>query len=176
MGKTKIEVICGFLESGKTMLIQTMLENDLMEQYDNIVMLQCEDGIEELRATPLRNKNVVQADITDEYKIQGRLFSKIKRELNPDLILIEYNGTWPISNLLRVRLPSNYYIDKILFCADATTFELFDTRWRAVLLIYNPAGFFASEDAKSLKDNDWVWITGKIKIEKYNGRQCRSAM
>nr|WP_319487320.1 permease [uncultured Caproiciproducens sp.] len=125
MRKTKIEVICGFLEGGKTTLIQHMLENDLMEQYDSIVVLQCEEGMEELRAGTLVNKNVVQAEITELYKISGRLFSKIKWELNPDLILIEYNGTWPIENLLRARLPSDYYIDQILFCADATTFELY---------------------------------------------------
>jgi putative membrane protein len=28
-----------------------------------------------------------------------------------------------------------------------------------------------SEDAKSLKDNDWVWVTGKLKIETYNGQK-----
>jgi len=125
MGKTKIEVICGFLESGKTTLIQQLLENDQMEQYDKIVVLQCEEGIEELRAGTLFNKNVVQADIANLYQISGRLFSKIKRELNPDLILIEYNGTWPIGDLLRARLPSDYYIDQILFCADESTFELY---------------------------------------------------
>lgn len=125
MSRTKIEVICGFLESGKTTLIQHMLENNRMEQYDKIVVLQCEEGMEELRADSLPNKNVVQADIVHEYQISGRLFSKIKRELNPDLILIEYNGTWAIGTLLRARLPKDYFIDEILFCADASTFELY---------------------------------------------------
>lgn len=125
MDKTKIEVICGFLESGKTTLMQHILEKNLLIQYDKIVVLQCEAGTEELNAVPLKNKNIVQADIENEFQIRTQLFSKIKRELNPDLILIEYNGTWPIETLLRVRLPKNYDIDKILFCADATTFELY---------------------------------------------------
>ncbi len=133
MSRTKIEVICGFLESGKTTLIQHMLESSQMEQYSKIVILQCEEGEEELHAGSLPNKNVVQADIRDEQQISGRLFSKIKRELNPDLILIEYNGTWAIDKLLRARIPSDYFIDQILFCADASTFELYRSNTKEMM-------------------------------------------
>jgi len=127
IGRTKIEVICGFLESGKTTLMQHILENDLMEQYEKIVVLQCEEGTAELSADSLGNKNIVQADIDDEYQISGQLFRQIKKEFHPDLVLIEYNGTWSMEGLLRARLPSHYYIDKILFCADASTFALYLT-------------------------------------------------
>jgi Putative GTPases (G3E family) len=125
MEKTKIEVVCGFLESGKTTPLQRILGSEEMEQYEKIVVIQCEEGLTELHAGFLRNKNVVQADVAFGYQISARLFGKIRRELDPDLILIEYNGTWPISDLLRVRLPSGYRIDRILFCADASTFALY---------------------------------------------------
>ena len=122
---TKIEVICGFLESGKTTLIQHILDQDYMEQYHKILILQCEEGITEFRASTMKNKSVVLDQIEESYKIRAKLFAKIKAELEPDLILVEYNGTWPIEELLRVRLPDDYKIDKILFCADASTFELY---------------------------------------------------
>jgi len=122
---TKIEVICGFLESGKTTLIQHILEQDYIEQYRRILILQCEEGMTEFRASTMKNKNVVLTQIEGPYKIRAKLFAKIRDELEPDLILVEYNGTWPIEKLLCVNLPVDYKIDKILFCSDASTFELY---------------------------------------------------
>lgn len=122
---TKIEIICGFLESGKTTLIQKILEQEYCKEYRRIVILQCEEGLTEFRASAMANKDVVLAQIEQPEKIRKRLFSKMKEELDPDLILIEYNGTWPIEQLLRVRLPADYRIDRVLFCAEASTFPLY---------------------------------------------------
>ena len=96
---TKIEVICGFLESGKTTLIQHILEQDYMKQYHKILILQCEEGMTEFRASTMKNKNVVLTQIEGPYQIRAKLFFKIKAELEPDLILVEYNGTWQFSLL-----------------------------------------------------------------------------
>lgn len=121
---TKIEVFCGFLESGKTTLIQHALEQKYMWTYRRIVILQCEEGASELHAAGMENKNVVLSQIEDIHKIRAELFEKIEEQLDPDLILIEYNGTWPIDRLLRVKLPQGCGIDRVLFCADAETFGL----------------------------------------------------
>ncbi|MBW7572114.1 permease [Caproiciproducens faecalis] len=122
---TQIEIICGFLESGKTTLIQNILEQEYMQQYRRIVIIQCEEGLTEFRAASMASKDVVLAQIEHPEKIRKGLFTKMKEELDPDLILIEYNGTWPIEQLLRVRLPSDYRIDRILFCAEASTFPMY---------------------------------------------------
>ena len=45
---TKIEVFCGFLESGKTTLIQHLLEQEYIQNYGKILILQCEDGETEI--------------------------------------------------------------------------------------------------------------------------------
>ena len=121
---TKIEVFCGFLESGKTTLIQHVLEQSYLWTYRRILILQCEEGISKLQAAGMANKNVVLSQIEDIRKIRSELFKNIEEQLDPDLILIEYNGTWPIERLLRTKLPKGYRIDRILFCADAATFGL----------------------------------------------------
>ena len=120
---TKIEVICGFLEGGKTTLIQNILDQDYMRDYRCILILQCEAGFTELSSASVKNKKIYLDEIQDSSKICPALFYKIQSDLNPDLILIEYNGTWSLDKLLRVRLPGEFQIDRILFCADASTIE-----------------------------------------------------
>lgn len=122
---TRIEVVCGFLESGKTTLIQHILEQDYIQKYRRILILQCEEGSEELNATTIKNRNILLDPIENPRKLCYALFYKIKSELNPDLIVVEYNGTWPVENILRLRLPKGCRLDRILFCADASTFELY---------------------------------------------------
>lgn len=122
---TNIEVFCGFLGGGKTTAIQRVLEQDYMRDYRRIVLIQCEEGDSEFRAGNMKNKNVILSQIEEIGKIREALFEKIKEQLDPDLILIEYNGTWPIEQLLRVRLPADYRLDQIVFCAEAATFDLY---------------------------------------------------
>lgn len=122
---TKIEVFCGFLESGKTTLIQHVLEQKYMWTYSRILILQCEEGISGFQAARMENKNVVLSQVEGSHKIRAELFEKIEEQLDPDLILIEYNGTWPIERLLKTKLPEDYKIDRIFFCADAATFGLY---------------------------------------------------
>jgi Predicted permeases len=122
---TKIEVFCGFLESGKTTLIQRVLEQSYMRAYRRILILQCEEGFSEFRASKMENKNVILSQIKDVHKIRTELFEKIEDQVDPDLVLIEFNGTWPIEQLLQTKLPEEYKIDRILFCADAATFDLY---------------------------------------------------
>lgn len=122
---TKIEIICGFLEGGKTTSIQHILEQDYIERYRKIVMIQCEEGLTRFHASTMKNKNMVLTKVQELRQIRTKLFENIREDLEPDLILIEYNGTWPIEQLLSVRLPRDYAIDKIIFCAEASTFELY---------------------------------------------------
>ncbi len=121
----KIEVFCGFLESGKTTLIQHVLEQSYLWPYRRILILQCEKGIEEFHAAGMKNKNVVLSQIEGMEKIGPELFEKIADQVDPDLILIEYNGTWPIERILETKLPGDYKIDRVFFCADASTFSLY---------------------------------------------------
>lgn len=122
---TKIAVFCGFLESGKTTLIQHLLEQEYIQNYGKVLILQCEDGEMQFNASTIRNKNVLLNQIDRKERICYELFYKIKRELNPDLVLIEYNGTWPIEMLLAIAMPRNCKIDRIFFCADASTFDFY---------------------------------------------------
>ena len=122
---TRIEIFCGFLESGKTTRIQHILEQKYAENYEKILVLQCEDGEVQLYPSTIKNKNILLKQIDQKEKICSELFNKIKLELNPDLILIEYNGTWTIEKLLSLSTPKDYKIDQIFFCADASTFDFY---------------------------------------------------
>ncbi|NLJ31472.1 MAG: hypothetical protein GX424_07735 [Clostridiales bacterium] len=122
MAKTKVELICGFLESGKTMLIQKILSSEQMEQYESIAVLQCEEGETVLRAESFRNPNVMLDGLPELNRMTPAMFENLRRERNPDLILIEYNGTWRVSDFLKIRLPSGFELDEVLFCADGSTF------------------------------------------------------
>lgn len=118
-------MFCGFLESGKTTLIQHILEQTYLQSYGKIMILQCEDGEVKLRVPTLQSRNVLLKSINKKEEFCSELFLKIKSEQNPDLILVEYNGTWPIEMLFTVPMPKNCKIDRVFFCADASTFDFY---------------------------------------------------
>ena len=57
--KTPIYLITGFLESGKTSLIKSMLEDDNFSAGERTLIIQCEEGEEELDKNTLRKANAV---------------------------------------------------------------------------------------------------------------------
>lgn len=54
MKKTPVYLFLGFLESGKTTLIQKTLTNERFGNGENILLLVCEEGLEEYDLSKLK--------------------------------------------------------------------------------------------------------------------------
>ena len=120
---TYIDIITGFLESGKTTLIKELLNSRLTEEFTRVVLIVCEEGFTEYDEGQLKDKNIKSVVLENESELCDNMFKQISDKYNPDYIVVEYNGTWDISKLLRLKVPFEYKFRNIIFVSDTGTFK-----------------------------------------------------
>ncbi len=118
-----IDVITGFLESGKTAFIKEVLKSDTLREYENILLLVCEEGILEYDEEELKKRNVQLLALEDYTDLTDRLFTGLCKDYDPDYIVMEYNGTWDLTGLLSLKLPRYYKFRNIIHISEAPKFK-----------------------------------------------------
>ncbi len=76
-----VDVITGILECGKSTLIMDLLQSGCFEEYERIVLLQCEEGIVETDEILGEKQNVLLKTIESEEEINDTLFIEIKKRI-----------------------------------------------------------------------------------------------
>ncbi|KNZ40762.1 permease [Acetobacterium bakii] len=120
---TYVDIITGFLESGKTTFIKEVLNSREAEAFNKIVLLICEEGFTDYDEELLEKKNVKSIILENDSDLNDELFKQIFTKFNPDYIIVEYNGTWDISKLLGLKTPFEYKFRNIAFISEAGTFR-----------------------------------------------------
>jgi uncharacterized membrane protein YraQ (UPF0718 family) len=118
-----IDMITGFLESGKTTFIKEILNSNYIEEFNKIVLVICEEGFIEYEEEKLKEMDIKIVILENESDLNDDLFQQIAYEYNPDYILVEYNGTWNISNILRLKIPFDYKFRNVIFVSEAVNFR-----------------------------------------------------
>ena len=134
---TRIDVITGFLESGKTTFIQYILSCGILIEGEKAVVLLCEQGEEDLIPEELEKYGIFVETLPPGERLdEFRLFD-INRRYAPQRIFIEYNGTWAIEEFLKIRLPRKTFLGRIFFIADANTilFQIRNMGYTFIILI-----------------------------------------
>lgn len=127
--KLPVYLFVGFLEGGKTSMIQESLNDQNFNSGEKTLVLLCEEGIEELDPTKFWGQNVrieiidSEAELTKE-KLEG--FVKGKKV---DRVIIEYNGMWMLQSLYAA-MPSDWAIYQNIMFADANTFLSYNNNMR----------------------------------------------
>lgn len=130
-----VYLFMGFMDSGKTTLVtETLLENDFLEPGDRGLIIACEDGDEEYDEEKLLSRNLCVMEIEDEKNFNPDYLAAINMEYEPDMVFVEYNGTWPAAKILEMKLPSGWEVVQILSTVDASTFELYLTNMRQMMM------------------------------------------
>ncbi len=129
----QLSIIGGFLEAGKTTFIQNLLKSQHCPNSKKNVLICCEQGFEEYRESILKRYNTVLININDIRTLDRSFINSVIEEHNPGRIFIEYNGTWPIGEFLRIRLPSGCRISNIFFIADASNFALYLNNMKSIM-------------------------------------------
>ena len=128
-----VYVFTGFMDSGKTSLIQeTLFENDFGEGAKGVVIV-CEDGEVEFDEEKLATINLKLTSIETEEEFTPERLEQIQQEFMPEQVFIEYNGTWGMDKLLEASLPKGWVIVQSLATVDSTTFDLYMTNMRAMM-------------------------------------------
>ena len=135
MAEIPVYFFTGFMDSGKTTLIQeTLFENGFAEDDDRILIIACEDGDIEYDTEKLKTINASVAMVESEADFNTEHLQEIADEYRPDAVFIEYNGTWGVGDVYEMELPRNLVIVQSLATVDATTFEMYMANMRPMMM------------------------------------------
>ena len=135
MAEIPVYFFTGFMDSGKTTLIQeTLFENGFAEDDDRILIIACEDGDIEYDTEKLKTINASVAMVESEADFNTEHLQEIADAYRPDAVFIEYNGTWGVGDVYEMELPRNWVIVQSLATVDATTFEMYMANMRPMMM------------------------------------------
>lgn len=156
-----IDVITGFLESGKTTFIKELIDGKTLQEYEKTVLIVCEEGIEEYALDYLQEKNI-NLIILEEYgEITNQRFESIMEEYDPDYIIMEYNGTWDIGGLLSLKLPRYCSFRNLIHISEAGRFKHYLSNMASIiqpqivnsdLVLFNRFDSLDGREKKQLKN------------------------
>ena len=107
--KIPVYLFTGFLEGGKTSIIQESLADQNFNSGEKTLILLCEEGIEELDPSKFWGKNVTIETIDSEDMITEENLLSYTKGKKIDRIIIEYNGIWLLQRLYD-NFPENWGI------------------------------------------------------------------
>ena len=128
-----IYLFTGFLEGGKTHIIQESMEDQKFNSGEKTLILQCEEGVDELDPSRFYGQNVYLELIENESDITKENLTAIGKKHRIDRIIIEYNGMWKLSTLYD-NLPDNWGIYQEMMFADAKTFLSYNANMRQLMV------------------------------------------
>ena len=129
MTQLPIYLFTGFLEGGKTSIIQESLNDQNFNSGEKTLVLMCEEGLEELDPSQFWGQNVTIQYVEDEAWLTRENLEGLTKGKRIDRIIIEYNGMWMLQSLYR-NMPAHWAIYQNMMFADANTFLSYNQNMR----------------------------------------------
>ncbi len=127
-----IYLFTGFLEGGKTSMIQESLNDQNFNSGEKTLVLMCEEGLEELDPTQFWGQNVRILNVENENWITKENLRNAVKEHKTDRVIIEYNGMWSLQTLY-ANMPADWSIYQNIMFADANTFINYNNNMRQLV-------------------------------------------
>lgn len=128
-----IYLFTGFLEGGKTHIIQESMCDERFNTGEKTLIISCEEGIEELDASQFSGNNVYFATIENESDVTPAKLEACAAGHKIDRVIIEYNGMWMLNTLFG-NLPRGWFIFQNMMFADANTFFTYNANMRSLMV------------------------------------------
>ncbi|MBU5469605.1 GTPase [Falcatimonas sp. MSJ-15] len=127
-------LVNGFLESGKTLFIQEVIKEGQFDEAGSVLLVACEEGIEEYDMAFLKQKKVHLEIVENEEDLNENFFSECQKRYRPDAIMIEYNGMWDAERVFNIKLPRRWGIVQVIVTVDTTTFTSYWNNMRSLMV------------------------------------------
>lgn len=127
-----VYLFVGFLEGGKTHMIQESMEDERFNSGEKTLLICCEEGIDEYDTSRFWGKNVYIENIEDEEALNLEYLNQLTNKHLIDRIIIEYNGMWQLETLF-MNMPEEWSIFQCVMAADCSTFQLFNANMRSLM-------------------------------------------
>ena len=131
--KLPVYLFTGFLEGGKTHIIQESMEDQKFNSGEKTLIIQCEEGIDEFDPSRFWGKNVYLETIESEAEFTKENLTALGKKHLLDRVIIEYNGMWSLSTLYE-NLPDTWGIYQEMMFADANTFISYNNNMRQLMV------------------------------------------
>lgn len=128
-----VYLFTGFLEGGKTHIIQESMEDQRFNSGEKTLILMCEEGIEELELDRFWGKNCYLEMIEDPEDINRDMLTLLYKKHKIDRVIIEYNGMWLLEQLYAA-MPADWFIFQNMMFADANTFLTYNANMRQLMV------------------------------------------
>ena len=132
MQQIPVYIFTGFLEGGKTTIIQESLADQNFNTGEKTLLLLCEEGIEEYDPSAFWGKNVTIHTIENESDLTQDYLLSITKGKKIDRVIVEYNGMWLLQTLYNA-MPSNWGIYQNMMFAEASTFINYNNNMRQLM-------------------------------------------
>ncbi|MBQ5735272.1 MAG: GTPase, partial [Lachnospiraceae bacterium] len=127
-------LVNGFLESGKTLFIQEVIKEGQFDEAGSVLLVACEEGIEEYDMAFLKQKKVHLEIVENEEDLNENFFRECQKRYRPDAIMIEYNGMWDAERVFNIKLPRRWGIVQVIVTVDTTTFTSYWNNMRSLMV------------------------------------------
>jgi len=134
MQEIPVYLVSGFMDSGKTTLIEDTLYNQGFAEEGRTLLICCEDGDVEYNQEALKKNFVTLVMIENEEDFTTETLEELQKKYDPEQVFVEYNGTWGMDTILETPLPKYWTIVQSLATVDATTFEMYLNNMRAMIM------------------------------------------
>lgn len=128
-----VYLFTGFLEGGKTHIIQESMCDDRFNTGEKTLIILCEEGIDELDVSMFSGKNVYLATLDEESDLTPEKLDACRNGHKIDRVIIEYNGMWQLDSLYN-NLPKSWFIFQNMMFADAKTFVSYNNNMRSLMV------------------------------------------
>ncbi len=128
-----VYLFTGFLESGKTKCIQETLEDAKFNTGEKLLVICCEEGIEEFDPSSFAHPNVAIEFVEEPGDLSPELFTAFEQKHAPKMAIVEYNGMWML-DLFYTRLPENWFVHQEMMFIDTTTVKTYNTNMRTQMV------------------------------------------
>jgi len=132
MRDVPVYLFTGFLESGKTTFIKDTIADPRFFEGGKSLIILCEEGEVELDLSAPHMKNIAVEVIDDINDFTLAKLVKLQKQHDPDNIMIEYNGMWPLQKLFET-MPEGWILAQNFMFCDATTFMGYNANMRSLV-------------------------------------------
>lgn len=122
MEQLPVFVINGFLEAGKTQFMKFTMQQEYFRTDGNTLLIVCEEGEEEYDERLLESTHTTVKYIDDINDLTLQKMEELTKEVNPERILIEWNGLWEQDKL---EIPNIWFINQMITIFDTSTLDLY---------------------------------------------------
>ena len=128
-----VYLFTGFLDSGKTKFIQETLEDKRFDSGERTLLIVCEEGEEEYDLSRVkRGKSVTTVNVEEEEDLTPFLLNRWDSDIQPERVVVEYNGMWMLDSLFQV-LPPSWVVYQEFSFADARSFMSYNANMRQLV-------------------------------------------